>query len=117
MTIYFLGELESPSLDIKPVEPTHKTREPWDNTSIDRMRYQKLVGKIIYLSHTKPDICDTVSFMSQLMHVSTNEYLKAVLRILTYLKAAPGHGLYFRRNEDRSIQVFIDADWHVQRQT
>jgi Reverse transcriptase (RNA-dependent DNA polymerase) len=35
---------------------------------VDRERYQRLVGRLIYLSHTRPDISFSVSVVSRYMH-------------------------------------------------
>lgn len=43
------------------VETGHKPKECWDKTHTDRLSYQKLVGKLIYLSHNSLDICCAVS--------------------------------------------------------
>ncbi|GAA0171590.1 hypothetical protein LIER_25584 [Lithospermum erythrorhizon] len=73
--------------------------------------YQQLVGKLIYVSHTKPDIAFAVSVVSQYMHDPHQGHLDAVYRILRYLKQSSYKGLLFKKTEDRSIQVFIYADW------
>lgn len=92
------------------VEPRRKPKEVWDMTPTDRLQYQQLVGKLIYLSHTRPDICYAVSFVSQFMHNPTNEHLKAASRILRYLKSAPRQGLSFKNKSDKQILVYTDAD-------
>ena len=78
---------------------------------MDKGRYQRLVGKLIYLSHTRPDIGFSVSVVSQFMNRPTEEHMEAVYRILRYLKMTPGKGLYFSKNPNRKIEVFTDADW------
>jgi len=78
---------------------------------VDKGRYQRLVGRLIYLSHTRPDIAYAVSVVSQFMHEPYEEHLEAVHRILRYLKGTPGKGLFFGRNESRKIEAFTDADW------
>ena len=45
------------------------------------------------------------------MHDPYEEHLEAVYRILKYLKMTPGKGLYFRKNEERSVEAFTDVDW------
>ena len=52
----------------------------------DRDSYQRLVGRLIYLSHTRPDIAFSVSMVSQFMHVPGPEHFEAVYRILRYLR-------------------------------
>ncbi|RVX23040.1 Retrovirus-related Pol polyprotein from transposon TNT 1-94 [Vitis vinifera] len=74
-------------------------------------RYQRLVGRLIYLSDTRPDIGFAVSAISQFMHSPTEEHMEAVYRILRYLKMTPGKGLFFRKTENRDTEVYSDADW------
>lgn len=45
------------------------------------------------------------------MHSPTDVHLQAVMRILRYLKGATGQGLYFRKQEDRTVNIYTDADW------
>lgn len=45
-----------------------------------------MVGKLIYLSHTRPDIAYAISVVSQFMHNPSKEHIEAVVRILRYLK-------------------------------
>ena len=78
---------------------------------VDKDRYQRLVGKLIYLSHTRPDIAFAVSVVSQHMHSPKEAHLEASYRILRYLKGSPGKGLFFKKSEKRQIEVFTDADW------
>jgi Reverse transcriptase (RNA-dependent DNA polymerase) len=86
-------------LDCKPVDTpvvqNQKLRTDPNQTPTDRERYQKLVGKLIYLSHTRPNIAYAVSVVSQFMHSPSEEHIKAVMRILKYLKSVPGRGLMF----------------------
>jgi len=69
------------------------------------------VGKLIYLSHTRPDIAFVVSLVSQFMHSPKEEHQEAVYRILRYLKSSPGKGLFFRKGQDKGNESFTDADW------
>lgn len=94
-----------------PMETGRKTKKEWDKTPTDRLQYQRLVGKLIYLSHTRSDICFAVSFVAKFMHDPTNEHFKVVMRILRYLKVTPGQGLSFKKQADRRILVYTDADW------
>lgn len=61
--------------------------------TVDKGRYQRMVGKLIYLSHTRPDIAFVVSVISQHSHDPKQKHLNEVYRILRYLKGSPGHGL------------------------
>ena len=50
-----------------PIEQNKRWNRDKDNKLTDRERYQKLVGKLIYLSHTRPDIAYAVRIVSQQM--------------------------------------------------
>ena len=94
-----------------PIEFNSKLGEIKEGVSVDVGRYPRLVGKLIYLSHTRPDISFAVSLVSQFMHAPYQEHLEAVYKILRYLKAIPGKGLFFRKNNQRGVEVYTDADW------
>ncbi|XP_050889330.1 uncharacterized mitochondrial protein AtMg00810-like [Lathyrus oleraceus] len=81
------------------------------NVFVDIGRYQILVGKLIYLSHTRPDIAFSVSVVSQFMHSPFEEHLEAVYRILRYLKENPVKGLLFKKTSERNVSIFTDANW------
>jgi hypothetical protein len=77
----------------------------------DKERYQRLVGRLIYLSHTRPDISYAVGVVSQFMHEPRTVHLDAVYRILRYLKSAPGKGILFSNHGHLKLEAFTDADW------
>eukprot|EP00268_Persea_americana_P014452 TRINITY_DN16432_c2_g1_i1.p1 TRINITY_DN16432_c2_g1~~TRINITY_DN16432_c2_g1_i1.p1 ORF type:complete len:126 (+),score=19.02 TRINITY_DN16432_c2_g1_i1:432-809(+) len=56
----------------------------------DKRLYQRLVGKLVYLTITRPDISYTVSLVGQFMHAPRLDHLTAPYRILRYLKGSPG---------------------------
>jgi hypothetical protein len=69
------------------------------------------VGKLIYLSHTRPDIAYAVSVVSQFMHNPRQPHMDAVERILRYLKSSPGKGLLFSKHGHLGVDGYTDADW------
>ena len=52
-----------------------------------------------------------MSVVSQFMHCPSEDHMNAVLRILKYLKLAPGNGLMFSKNDHLNISGYTDADW------
>ncbi|XP_040364487.1 uncharacterized mitochondrial protein AtMg00810-like [Rosa chinensis] len=73
--------------------------------------YQRLVGKLIYLTITRPDITFAVSLVSQFMHAPMEAYLSIVKRILRYLKGSIGRGILMQNNQHTKIMGYSDADW------
>ena len=82
-----------------PIDPNHKIGVAKGGKSVDKERYQRLVGKLIYLSHTRLDIAFFVSVVSQFMHAPKGEHLEVVYKILKYLKKTLGRGLLFKKDE------------------
>jgi hypothetical protein len=94
-----------------PMEMNHKLGIFPDQDPTDKDRYQRLVGRLIYLSHTRPDIAYAVSVVSQFMHAPSKEHMEVVYRILRYLKGSPGRGLLFTKNSISNIEGYTDSDW------
>ena len=78
---------------------------------MNKGQYQRLVGKLIYLAHTRPDIAYAMSVVSQFMYDPKERHLQAVNKILQYLKTSPKRGLLFQRNEKLKMEVYTDADY------
>jgi hypothetical protein len=78
---------------------------------VDCERYQRLVGRLIYLCHTHPDILFAVSVVSRYMHDPRKGHMDVIYHILRYLKSAHEKGLIFRKNEHMNIEDYCDSDW------
>ncbi|GJS63466.1 ribonuclease H-like domain-containing protein [Tanacetum coccineum] len=68
--------------------------------------YQKLMGKLIYLTNTRSHISYAVHCLSQFMHSLLKSHLKTAFKILRYLKGCRGLGIHFVKTSGMS-----DADW------
>ena len=78
---------------------------------MDRERYRQLVGRLIYLSHTRLDIAFAVSVVRQYMHSPKESHLEAMYKILIYLKDSLGRGLFFKKGDSKKVEIYTDADW------
>ncbi|KAM0038353.1 putative RNA-directed DNA polymerase [Helianthus debilis subsp. tardiflorus] len=97
-----------------PIEQSHVVNTLLESNTglLDNITgYQQLIGKLIYLSHTRPDISYAVHVLSQFMHSPTDGHLKLAFRLLRYLKSSPGKGLLFSNNDSFNLTVFSDSDW------
>ncbi|XP_071695346.1 secreted RxLR effector protein 161-like [Rutidosis leptorrhynchoides] len=70
-----------------------------------------LVGKLIYLAHTRPDIAHSVGVVSQFMHQPQQHHMDAVWRIIRYLKGTTWDGVLFQKNNHLKTQIFTDASY------
>ena len=61
----------------------------------DATRYRQLVGSLIYLIITRPDISHVVGMVSKFMDAPCSVHYAVVLRILRYVKGTLYHGLHY----------------------
>ena len=103
------GKLAAKPCQSPLAQSLHLTRE--GKLFEDSERYRRLVGKLNYLTVTRPNIAYYVSVVSQYMSSPTVDHWAAIKQILCYLKGAPGRGiLYINHGHDR-FECFTDADW------
>ncbi|GJV81409.1 ribonuclease H-like domain-containing protein, partial [Tanacetum coccineum] len=82
-----------------------------DHLLVNVSNYERLVGKLIYLTNTRPDIAYVVHCLSQYMHSPLNSYLDAALRVLRYLKGSPGSGIQINKTGNLKLRAYADSDW------
>ena len=77
----------------------------------DPSHYRRLVGRLIYLTVSRPDITYSVHVLSRFMHQPCKLHMEAALRVVRYLKNALGQGLFFSSNSDFRLRAYCDSDW------
>uniref|UniRef100_A0A3Q7GG86 Reverse transcriptase Ty1/copia-type domain-containing protein n=1 Tax=Solanum lycopersicum TaxID=4081 RepID=A0A3Q7GG86_SOLLC len=68
----------------------------------DKEQYQRLVGKMLYLTMTRPDIAYSVQTLNT---------LEAAVRVMKYIKREPGLGILLSSRQSNKLSVYSDADW------
>ncbi|XP_042051456.1 secreted RxLR effector protein 161-like [Salvia splendens] len=77
----------------------------------DSSKYRRQIGRLLYLCITRPDITFVVHKLSQYVSNPCVDHWEASERILRYLKATPGHGLFYSIKATPTLSIFSDADW------
>ena len=77
----------------------------------DATLYRQLVGSLIYLTVTRPDITQSVHKVSQFLAVPRTHHYAAVRRILCYIKGTIFHGLHFPFNSALELKGYSDSYW------
>ena len=70
-----------------------------------------MVGSLIYLTVTRPDILHAVVMVSKFMDAPRSVHYAAVLRILRYVKGKLYHGLHYSSRYSLELHAYSDADW------
>ncbi|KAL5699168.1 hypothetical protein ACHQM5_030108 [Ranunculus cassubicifolius] len=85
---------------------------PNDGTLLpDPTPYRRLVGRLIYLTITRPDINYSVNILSQFMHSPRSAHMDATHRVLQYLKGSIGKGIFLSSSSNLRLQGYCDSDW------
>jgi hypothetical protein len=94
-----------------PSDPSIKLYNDSSPPFEDIPAYRRIVGRLLYLNTTRPDITFITQQLSQFLSSPTHTHYNAALRVLRYLKGCPGRGLFFYRSSSLHLQGFSDADW------
>lgn len=94
-----------------PIEQ-HLHLRPNNGTPLsDPAAYRRLVGRLLYLTVTRPDIQYAVNTLSQFMQNLHSAHLDAANRVLRYLKGSVGMGLFLSASSPLSLVGYADSDW------
>ena len=94
-----------------PIEVNHKLTLNKDEQETNIRNYQRLIERLIYLAHTRPDISYVVNTLSQVMHSPRISHLQAAHRVLRYLKGTTGWCLHFKHQGMMSLDTYTDYDF------
>ena len=75
-----------------------------------REQYLKLVEKLIYLAHTRPDIAYALGVVSRFMRQPQIRHMTAAMRIIRYLKGTSHTGIFFGKNDNLDLLAYTNAD-------
>eukprot|EP00253_Pinus_taeda_P027802 PITA_27802 len=78
---------------------------------VDASVSRQLVGSLMYLVNTRPNICYAVNQLSQAMVKPTKLFWNAGKHVLCYLRGTSGYGLWYKEKDEVKLCGFTDADW------
>lgn len=72
---------------------------------------QTLVGKLNFLTNTRPDLAFTVQSLSQFMHSPRMHHFDALQHVLHYVANTAGQGILLKGNDSLVLKAYSDSDW------
>ena len=94
-----------------PLEQNVKLSADVGDEIEDPTMFRRIVGSLIYMTITRPDLSYAVGLVSQFMQVPRKPHLDAVRRILRYVKSTLHYGLFYEAGTDVQVFGYTDADW------
>jgi hypothetical protein len=77
---------------------------------VDPTMYRQLIGSLMYIIHTRLDICYAVIAMSQVMTELRQRHWVEEKHILRYIKGTITYGLRYTSNGGLFLHGYADAD-------
>ena len=96
---------------VLPMDPKVKLCSFEGDSLPDASLYRRLVGRLLYLTISRPDITFAVHKLSQFLAKPRQPHLDAAHHLLQYLKSSPGQGVLFSSQSSFQLRAFADADW------
>jgi hypothetical protein len=78
---------------------------------IDATLYRHIIGSLMYLTNTKPDICFVVNTLSQFLVEPRHVHLVAAKHVMMYIKGTLDCGLNYDGDHDFTLSGYTDSDW------
>jgi uncharacterized membrane protein len=94
-----------------PMETNLKLLVDTSSEFVDATLYKQIIGSLMYLMNTKPDICFFVSTLSQYLVESRHVHLVATKHVMRYLKGTLYYGLCYTGDHEFRLCGYFDSDW------
>jgi hypothetical protein len=84
-----------------------------DGKASDAKWYKQIVGSLMYMLATRPDLAYSVCLVARFMERPTKVHVAAVKRIMRYLKGSIGYGILYKKqyNEEMQMCGWTDSDY------
>jgi hypothetical protein len=98
-------------LECKPMKVNLKLLVDTSSDLIDATLYKQIIGLLMYLMNTRPDICFSVNTLSQFLVEPRHVHLVAAKHVMRYLKGTLDCGLSYDRDHNFTLSGYTDSDW------
>ncbi|XP_019090032.1 PREDICTED: uncharacterized protein LOC109128321 [Camelina sativa] len=95
-----------------PMEQNHALAKVDGELYSNPSRYRRLVGRLVYLALTRPDLSYIVHLLAQLLAEPRQRHWEAAVRVVKYLKGTCGQGILFSKDSDLHLDAYCDSDYN-----
>ena len=88
-----------------------KLEEASSSLMVNNTLYRQLIGCLIYLTHTRPDIYYVFSVALRYMDKPHEIHWRASKTILNFFQGTSTHGIFYKAKSDLDLIGFTDSDW------
>nr|GEU55177.1 hypothetical protein [Tanacetum cinerariifolium] len=111
--VYKHGLDQCDPIDIPMLEMLKLDKDP-NETPVDPTRYRGMVGSLMYLTASRPDLVFAICMCARYQAKPTEKHLTSVKRFFRYLKGTINMGLWYPKDTGFNLTAFVDTD-HVER--
>ncbi|XP_048436129.1 uncharacterized mitochondrial protein AtMg00810-like [Pyrus x bretschneideri] len=94
-----------------PLVPGDKLRTDDDSGAVDVAQFKKIVGSLLYLTATRPNIMYASCLLARFIHYLTNKHYGTTKRVLRYIQGILDYGLEYKKGQGAMLFGFCDSDW------
>ncbi|KAL0348008.1 UNVERIFIED_CONTAM: Retrovirus-related Pol polyprotein from transposon RE2 [Sesamum angustifolium] len=104
-------KMESCKTVTTPLVTGEKYQKEDGSQKVDGSIYRSLIGSLLYLTTTRPDIMFATSLLSRFMQSPSQVHYAAAKRILRYLRGTKDFGIWYKSTNDAKLVGYTDSDW------
>ncbi|XP_039136403.1 uncharacterized mitochondrial protein AtMg00810-like [Dioscorea cayenensis subsp. rotundata] len=94
-----------------PLNTNEKLQLDDGSGKADETIFRSMIGGLIYLGHTRPDLGFAVSLLSRYMNAPTKTHMGVMKRILRYISGTIELGIQYTHVSEFGLVGFVDSDW------
>ncbi|XP_042962347.1 secreted RxLR effector protein 161-like [Carya illinoinensis] len=94
-----------------PLIANEKLKKEDGAKEADAAAYRSLIGSLLYLAATRPDIMYATSLLSRFMQCPSQIHFGATKRVLRYIQGTKDFGIWYKPSSHSTLTGFTDSDW------
>ncbi|KAK1437640.1 hypothetical protein QVD17_03434 [Tagetes erecta] len=97
--------------EVTPMNCNEKLQLDDEADKANEEQFRSLVGGLLYLTHSRPDLAYAVSLISRFMQSPSKIHMGAAKRILKYVASTTKFGIWYKRSQEIDLVGYSDSDW------